>query len=102
MALRREPFLRGDGMAETTTDLQRSIFRAKILRARGTEAFRKIADAAALFDASLALMRDAIATDNPALGPEQVQAEVLRRLRIARRLDDVGIYEPAGTIDDEP
>ena len=53
-------------------------------------------------NATLALMRDAIATDNPSLAPYEVQAEVLRRLRIARRLDEAGMYVPAGTIDDEP
>jgi hypothetical protein len=47
-------------------------------------------------------MRLAIATDNPTFHPEQVTAEVARRLRIARRLDEAGIYEPAGTIDDQP
>lgn len=60
------------------------------------------AEAAALFDGTLALMRDAIATDNPSLSSEQVQAEVVRRLRIARRFDEAGIDEAAGTIDDEP
>lgn len=89
-------------MDGTTAELQRSIFLGKIRRARATPPAEKLADAAALFDGTLALMRDAIATDDPTLGPEQVQAEVVRRLRIARRLDEAGIYEAAGTIDDEP
>ncbi len=88
-------------MNERATSLQRSIFLGKILRARVTSPAEKLADAAALFDSTLVLMRDAIATDNPTLTPDQVRAEVLRRLRIARRLDEAGIYEAAGTIDDE-
>jgi hypothetical protein len=47
-------------------------------------------------------MRAAIATDHPTFGSDQVEAEVARRLQIARRLDEAGIYQPAGTIDDEP
>ena len=94
--------LEDDAVEEQISDLQQSIFRGKVLRARATPPGEKIADAAALFDATLALMRDAIATDNPSLAPYEVQAEVLRRLRIARRLDEAGMYVPAGTIDDEP
>lgn len=82
--------------------LQQSIFREKIRRARAVPSAQKLADAAALFDDTLALMRDAIATDNPSFTKEQVQAEVLRRLRIARRVDEAGIYTAAGTIDDKP
>ncbi len=89
-------------MASETTELQQAIFAGKVQRARALSAARKIADAASLFDDTLALMRLAIATDNPTFHPEQVTAEVARRLRIARRLDEAGIYEPAGTIDDQP
>lgn len=89
-------------MDDDSTDLQRSIFASKIRRARATPAAQKMADAASLFDDTLVLMRAAIATDHPTFGPDQVEAEVARRLRIARRLDEAGIYQPAGTIDDEP
>jgi hypothetical protein len=85
-----------------TNELQQAIFAGKIQRARAIPAARKIADAATLFDETLALMRTAIATDNPTFGPDQVAAEVARRLSIARRLDEAGIYGPAGTIDDQP
>jgi hypothetical protein len=83
-------------------ELRRSIFREKIRRAQAIPAAGKIADAANLLDDTLALMRMAIATDNPTFGPAQIHAEVTRRLLIARRLDEAGIYRPAGTIDDEP
>jgi hypothetical protein len=89
-------------MDDENSGVQRAIFLGKVRRARGISPADKIADSAALFDETLVLMRDAIATDNPALTPDQVRAEVFRRLRIARRLDESGIYEPAGTIDDEP
>jgi len=89
-------------MNEDSTILQREIFLRKVRRARATTSAERMVDAAALFDDTLVLMRDAIATDNPTLAPDQVRAEVLRRLRIARRLDEAGIYEPAGMIDDEP
>lgn len=92
----------GNAVEEQIADLQQSIFRGKVVRARATSSGEKIAEAAVLFDVTLALMRDAIATDNPALAPDEVQAEVRRRLRIARRLDEAGVYRPAGTIDDEP
>jgi hypothetical protein len=82
--------------------LQRSIFREKVCRAAVTPPEDRIAESAALFDDAVTLMRDAIATQHPDYAPERVQQEVLRRLRIARRVDGAGIYQAAGWIDDEP
>lgn len=89
-------------MANSHEELQRSIFLAKVRRARSLTPEEKIVEATALLDDALALMRDAIATSNPDFGPEQIHAELLRRLRIARRLDDANIFHAAGTIDDQP
>jgi len=48
------------------------------------------------------LMRDAIRTEHPELSDAQIQGEVRRRLRIAKRIDDASIYQDAGTIDGQP
>jgi hypothetical protein len=85
---------------DVTSALQKSIFRSKVERARARSPGDKLAEAADLFDETLALMRDAIATDHPEYDMPQVQAEVLRRLRIARRLDEAGWFRSAGRIDD--
>jgi hypothetical protein len=47
-------------------------------------------------------MRDAIRTEHPEFSDAQVQGEVRRRLRIAKRIDDASIYQDAGTIDGQP
>ena len=91
-----------DIVDDDSIQLQRSIFSSKIERSRNVPPAQKIADAAALFDDTLAMMRAMIAAENPTYTAEQVAAEVSRRLRIARRLDAAGIYQPIGTIDDEP
>ena len=78
---------------EQTLNLQRSIFRSKIAKAKR---------ATMLFDQSMRLMRDAIRTEHPEFSDAQIQGEVRRRLRIAKRIDDASIYQDAGTIDGQP
>ena len=87
-------------MDDVTSKLQQAIFHGKVERARARSPADKLVEAAELFDDTVALMRDAIASDHPEYGVPQVQAEVLRRLKIARRLDEAGRFRPAGRIDD--
>jgi hypothetical protein len=87
---------------EQTRDLQRSIFRSKIAKAKRATMAQNMADGPMLFDQCMRLMRDAIRTDYPEFSDAQIQGEVWRRLRIAKRIDDASVYQDAGTIDGQP
>jgi hypothetical protein len=87
---------------EQTLNLQQSIFRSKIAKAKRATMAQNMADGPMLFDQSMRLMRDAIRTEYPEFSDAQIQGEVRRRLRIAKRIDDASIYQDAGTIDGQP
>ncbi len=75
--------------------LQDSIQRSKVERARQLtfeERFRAGAD---LFDEGMRWMQEMIQSQNPTWTAEQVDAEVQRRKRIQRKLDDAGIFQLA-------
>jgi hypothetical protein len=81
-------------------DLQDAIFRSKVARARRTPMSRKLADGPRLFDESLEIMRGAIRTEHPEYSPAQVEQEVRRRVGIARRIDDAGLYRDVEPFDE--
>ena len=87
---------------EQSMDLQRQIFRSKVAKAKRATMAQNLADGPMLFDQSVELMRDAIRTEHPDFTAAQIQGEVRRRLRIAKRIDDASIYKDAGTIDGQP
>lgn len=87
---------------QQTLDLQQAIFRSKIAKAKRATMDQNLADGPMLFDQSVQLMRDAIRTEHPEFSDAQIQGEVQRRLRIAKRIDDSLIYQDAGTIDGQP
>jgi len=80
--------------------LQDSIFLSKVARARGTPIDEKIFDGPRLFDQACHRMRDGIRHDHPDYTEGQVEAELRRRLRIKRMLDERGFFEDAGYIDE--
>ena len=77
--------------------LQDSIQRSKVQRAEPLtfgERFRAGAD---LYDEGMRWMRSMIEAENPDWTAEQVEQEIDRRKRIAKKIDDAGlfqIYEP--------
>lgn len=75
-----------------TRQLMDSIFIEKILRARRTPMDEKILDGPRLFDLNCALARSGIRSQFPDFDDEQVENELGRRLAIARRISDAGIY----------
>lgn len=81
--------------------LQDEIFLSKVKRARRMSIDERMMEGLHLFDRCLSLMRDGITTSHPEFSPEQVEQEVRRRLAIARRLDDAGLYRPAGVVGDD-
>jgi hypothetical protein len=82
-------------MGETLDDLKKSIFSSKVSRARRASQADNLAAGAVLFDDSIRLMRSAIRCEHPSLDEAGVMAEVRRRLAIARRLDEAGLYRDA-------
>ena len=78
-----------------SSDLIDSIYREKVLRARGMTVGERLDAGIELFEASLNWMRTGIAHQFPGSSPEQVEQQVKRRLDIARKLDEHGIYRTA-------
>jgi hypothetical protein len=81
--------------------LQDDIFLSKVERARKASVSEKLADGPRLFDQNMRLMRGFIRSQNPDFTEEQVESEVDRRLRIAKKLADRDIYRDAGIIDEQ-
>jgi len=71
--------------------LQDSVFLTKVARARQTPMAEKILDGPRLFDQS---------SENPDFTSEQVEQELRRRLAMARRIDDAGLYRDARVVDE--
>ncbi len=80
--------------------LQDSVFLTKAARARRTPLAEKISDGPRLFDPSCEIMRGGIRSENPEFTPEQVEQELRRRLAIARKTDEAGLYHDAGVVDE--
>jgi hypothetical protein len=80
--------------------LQDSVFLTKVARARRTSMAEKILDGPRLFDQSCEVMRGGIRSENPEFTPEQVEQELRRRLAIARKIDEAGLYRDAGAVDE--
>jgi hypothetical protein len=72
--------------------LMDAIFRDKVRRARQTPMDQKMLDGPRLFDMNCQIMRSGIRAQHPEFDEAQVEKELRRRLAIARRIDDAGIY----------
>ena len=72
--------------------LKDAIFIDKVRRARRTSPGEKMLDGPRLFDQNGQLMRGAIRSPFPEFDDGQVEQEFHRRLVIARRIDEAGIY----------
>jgi hypothetical protein len=80
--------------------LENEIFRSKVMRARRMSFSEKFALGAQLFDENMAVMRGAIRSDHPDFTDDQIEDEVIRRLAIARKLEDGDLYRDAGVLDE--
>lgn len=81
--------------------LQDDLFRSKVRRARRMRPDERMMEGLHLFDRAVSLMRDGIRAQHPEFDDAQVEREVHRRLAIAKRLDDAGLYRDAGVISDD-
>ena len=77
-----------------------AIFVDKVRRARQTPMDQKMLDGPRLFDVNCQIMRSGIRAQFPEFDEAQVEKEFERRLAIARRIDDAGIYRNVGTADE--
>lgn len=85
---------------ESLKALQDEIFIDKVLRARRRSIGEKFLDGPRLFDVVCERMRNGIRTQYPDCTAERVEAELQRRLVIRRRIDEAGIYQNAGLLDE--
>ena len=83
-----------------TKELMDAIFVDKVRRARQTPMDQKMLDGPRLFDVNCQIMRSGIRAQFPEFDEAQVEKEFERRLAIARRIDDAGIYRNVGTADE--
>ena len=83
-----------------TKQLMDSIFIDKVLRARQRTPGEKMLDGPRLFAMGCLMMRNGIRWQFPEFTEEQVEAELVRRLAIRRRIDEAGIYQDAGVLDE--
>ena len=80
------------GATPTQQSLMDAIFVDKVRRARLMSPGEKMLDGPRLFDQNCQLMRGAIRSQFPEFDDAQVEQELRRRLAIARRIDEAGIY----------
>ncbi len=81
-------------MEPAHADLAEALFREKVLRARQQTPSEKWALCFELHDLAIATMRAGIMTQHPGLDEAGIAAELDRRLRIRRQLEEHGIYIP--------
>lgn len=72
--------------------LMDAIFRDKVRWARMESPERKFMDGLELFEIALERMRGGVRSEFPAYTQEEVEAEVNRRIRRIRQIEDYGFY----------
>lgn len=85
---------------EETRRLMDEIFISKVLRAREQSKSEKMLDGPRLFEESCQRMRGGIRSQFPGYTPKQVEDELDRRLNIKRKIDEAGIYQDIGELDE--
>lgn len=75
-------------------------FRSKVRRAKQMTIAERLAEGPKLFDENIRMMRCMIESSNPDFGPDEVDSEIDRRLKIAKRLSERGIYRDADKSDE--
>jgi hypothetical protein len=85
---------------DETQQLMDELFISKIRRARERSMSEKMLAGPKLFEETCERMRGGIRSQNPGFRPEEIEAELDRRLKIKRAIDEYGIYQDAGIIDE--
>jgi len=75
------------------------IFRDRIRRARSMSPGKKVLLGPELFDYACGITLSGIRAQNPDYTEEECRRELSRRLRIARRLDEAGLYHPVEAVE---
>ena len=83
-----------------TKQLMDEIFIGKVLRARQRSIGDKMLDGLRLFEQGCQMMRSGIRWQFPEFTDAQVESELRRRLAIRRRINEAGIYQDAGVLDE--
>ena len=86
-------------MSATKLDIaeqQKEIDQSKVLRADALTPLERLRLGAELYDEGMRWLTFAIRGENPDFTLEQVDAEIERRRKIVRRIDDSGLYQQCG------
>lgn len=83
-----------------TRQLMNDVYVSKVLRARQRTPGEKMLDGPRLFASGCAMMRNGIRWQFPHYTDAEIEAELVRRLAIRRRIDEQGIYRDAGVLDE--
>ena len=75
---------------------QKSLERSKVQRADALTSLERLRLGADLYDEGIRWLTIAIRSENPTFTSEQVDAEIERRKKIVRRIDDSGLFEQCG------
>ena len=81
-------------MEPATANLDDALFREKVLRARQQTPSEKWGICFELHELAIATMQAGIAAQHPDLDDAGIAAELDRRLRIRRQIEEYGIYVP--------
>ena len=79
-------------------ELQTSIEQSKLTRAGSLSISEKLRLGADLHDEGMRWMIQFIKAENSEFDELQIDAEIERRKRIKRRIDEAGLYEPCGAV----
>ena len=77
---------------------QKASERSKIERAEDLSIGEKLRMGADLYDEGMKWMILLIKAENPSYTDQQVDAEIERRKRIVRQIDEHGLYQPCGVV----
>ena len=86
---------------QETKQLIDEIYIDKVLSSRRRTPGEKMLDGPRLFATGcMMMMRNGIRWQFPEFTKEQIEAELVRRLLIRRRINEAGIYQDAGVLDE--
>lgn len=87
-------------MTEPTRELLDDIFRRRVLQARATPPDQRMTDCFDLYQQTLDTMRDGIRHQFPDADEGDVERILRERLDRIRKIEEFGLYEPAGTVEE--
>ena len=86
---------------QETRDLQRSIQASKVARAAALSEAEKLRMGADLYDDGMRWLTQVIRAQAPGCTDRELDAEIERRKRIARQIDEAALFQSCGEISED-